>query len=534
MSELIAFAVKFIMNNHIYVFDGNVYLQEKEGSIGIRLTGLLAEIIMIIWCKKFSNKLKEIGISNDLLSRYVDDMTVLPTVIPPGVRLEEGKLNMHEDLVEVDSKINDEKRTMDIVENIANSINTNIQVTYDIPSNYHDKMIPILDVKAGLTEYNEIKFKFYKKPIASDIVTMKSSALQMKQKFTILTQQGFSRLHNTSEDLEHERVESLNKFMQQLQLSGYSEKERENILRGSIKTYKNLKLKEITKERPFYRDKDFNKEEGESIKRMKKKTWYKGKDPTSKYKTVMFVDATPGDTLLKKLKETEDKHKISEDCRIKLVSKSGNKLVHLLEKKDPFAKKCNEIDCPPCESLGDEVRKTSKCRVDNVTYRGTCKTCEVEGKHRYYDGETARNLHIRSKEHINDFMKNYEKSWMLKHVIKEHDGIKENVKFTWKVVKKHMKPLERQVSEAVNISNKKDGETLNSKSEFNHQTIRRISLDGRPQKKFTCNTCGSMVKQHQELKEHMIMFHEKKQCKVCEYEAFGSKDLMYHTRRTHK
>ena len=92
IAEMIALIVKFIMNNHIYVFNGEVYLQENEGSIGIRLTGVLADIVMILWCQKFASKLKDIGVENDLLTRFVDDITILPTVIKPGIRLVEDKL----------------------------------------------------------------------------------------------------------------------------------------------------------------------------------------------------------------------------------------------------------------------------------------------------------------------------------------------------------------------------------------------------------------------------------------------------------
>ena len=53
---------------------------------------------------------------------------------------------------------------------------------------------------------------------------------------------------------------------------------------------------------------------------------------------------------------------------------------------------------------------------------------------------------------------------MVKHVNKEHEGNKDSVEFTWKVLRKHMKPLERQVAKAVNISKKKDEENINSKS----------------------------------------------------------------------
>ena len=146
----------------------------------------------------------------------------------------------------------------------------------------------------------------------------------------------------------------------------------------------------------------------------------------------MFVDATPGDGLLKLLKNTEEKFKISEDCRIKFVSKSGHKLINLMKKKDPFAENCSGNDCPPCENLQTEG-KISRCKIDNVTYQGICKTCGDEGKVRIYDGETARNLHVRSKEHINEYNRNNENNWMIKHVNNDHEGKKENVQFIWKV-----------------------------------------------------------------------------------------------------
>ena len=248
ISEAISIAINLIMNNHIYVFDGKVFLQENEGSIGIRLTGILAEIVMIFWCKKLSEKLENIGIKNDLLPRFVDDITMLPTVVPPGVRFEDEKLVLHEKYINDDEKVDEDNRTMNVIQKVANSISENIEVTYDVPSNYDDGKIPILDVKAGLNPQNKIEFQFYKKPMTNPLVTLKSSALPMHQKFTILTQQCFSRLHNTSVDVEEQvKVEILNDFMKELKASGYTEKDRENILMGAVNTFKNLKSKEILK-----------------------------------------------------------------------------------------------------------------------------------------------------------------------------------------------------------------------------------------------------------------------------------------------
>ena len=166
-------------------------------------------------------------------------------------------------------------------------------------------------------------FYFYKKPISSDLVTLKSAAMTMNQKFNILTQQCFFRLHNTIQEADEDiKVEILNEFMKDLQLSGYNEKEREKILDGGLKTFQNLKEKEQLGLRPFYRPSGFNKKLRKIQKHNKKTTWFKSKDCEDKFKSVMYVDATPGDKLLKMIKETEDKFRISDSIRLIIVSKN--------------------------------------------------------------------------------------------------------------------------------------------------------------------------------------------------------------------
>ena len=147
-------------------------------------------------------------------SEFVDDMTLLPTVIPAGWKLVNGELIFDENLVEDDMKIEDDVRTMNIIKEIANDISKEIKVTYDAPSNYADKRVPILDLKAGIDANNKIEFVFYKKPVTTKLVTLKSSAHSIKQKMSTLTQQCFMRLHNTSENVsETTKVTILNYFM---------------------------------------------------------------------------------------------------------------------------------------------------------------------------------------------------------------------------------------------------------------------------------------------------------------------------------
>ena len=49
-------------------------------------------------------------------------------------------------------------------------------------------------------------------------------------------------------------------------------------------------------------------------------------------------------------------------------------------------------------------------------------------------------------------------------------------KLTWKVLRKHKKPLQRQLHEAINIDKKSPIENLNSKNEFNGQSVKRLAI----------------------------------------------------------
>ena len=74
------------MNNHIYKFDNKLWAQKDLSSIDVKATGDLGEIQMLIWCKK----LEELGIENAMRVRFVDDITLLPKVLEPGVELKDG------------------------------------------------------------------------------------------------------------------------------------------------------------------------------------------------------------------------------------------------------------------------------------------------------------------------------------------------------------------------------------------------------------------------------------------------------------
>ena len=75
---------------------------------------------------------------------------------------------------------------------------------------------------------------------------------------------------------------------------------------------------------------------------------------------------------------------IGETQRIKIVTKNGPKLCHLLERKDPFVKNCESGECPPCQN--NEQGKLTKCKKNNICYESKCILCEKQGKTRVYTG----------------------------------------------------------------------------------------------------------------------------------------------------
>ena len=83
----------------------------------------------------------------------------------------------------------------------------------------------------------------------------KMSAMPIRKKIQCLGQEVFRRLHSTKHEVENSlKVDIMNKFMIQLQMSGYNEFDRLQILKSSFNSYDRLRMKEEKGIRPFYRN----------------------------------------------------------------------------------------------------------------------------------------------------------------------------------------------------------------------------------------------------------------------------------------
>ena len=74
LKEALKIGMLVVMNNHMYTFDGRIHRQESGGSIGLELTGNIAQVFMIWWDCTLKSHLAESGILVRLMKRYVDDV----------------------------------------------------------------------------------------------------------------------------------------------------------------------------------------------------------------------------------------------------------------------------------------------------------------------------------------------------------------------------------------------------------------------------------------------------------------------------
>ena len=177
------------MDNHVYQFGNKVRLQQNGGPIGLKLTGEIADCLMIDWDMKLLTELKKYRLIPEVYTRFKDDIEIVIESLEKGSRIEGDKIVVDEKKKGEDESKCDSKTTMEIVHKIANSINPMIKLTVETPCNLKKKKLPVLDVMVNINveENNRIDFEFFEKPTKNPKVILANSALSFCKKRTILT-----------------------------------------------------------------------------------------------------------------------------------------------------------------------------------------------------------------------------------------------------------------------------------------------------------------------------------------------------------
>ena len=154
------------MKNYVYRFGNEIRIQNSGGPIGLGLTGEVADCIMIDWDRKLLEKLNSLGINPEIYARYKDDITVVTKRLEKGTCFRNGILLIDTEKKTLDENKKDEIVTMEVVNEIANTIDPMIQLTIDVPSTHPNNKLPILDLRVNVNKErkNRIDFEFYEKP----------------------------------------------------------------------------------------------------------------------------------------------------------------------------------------------------------------------------------------------------------------------------------------------------------------------------------------------------------------------------------
>ena len=191
------------LENHIYMFGNEIRRQTEGGPIGLALTGEIADCYMINWDKRFLEILKTLEISPALYERFKDDITIVVKSLEAGMKFEDGSLVNDPEKKIIDAEKTDEEITMEVIKDIAESVDDMVNFTVDYPENHESGKLSILDVQASINKgkQNKVEFEFYEKPTKHNKVILSDSAIPAKQKRTILTQECLRRLRNTQVEL---------------------------------------------------------------------------------------------------------------------------------------------------------------------------------------------------------------------------------------------------------------------------------------------------------------------------------------------
>ena len=464
--EAVRIVLRRLLETHTYDFAGEIRRQKEGGAIGMELTGVVAQIFMVWWDKQLTTKLEEVNIRLKLHERYVDDTNMATKQTPVGGRYENGVITITDQSIAEDANMPNDERTMKLIQTIANTIHRSIRMTIDYPSRYNDHKVPMLDLKMWIEEIEgvwRIVYEHYEKAMATKMLIHAKSAIPVKVKRTVLTQEMLRIILHCSKYVPYETVrQHLSNFTKKMQYSGYGQAMRYDVAKSAIKAYQTMVENEAHDIRPINRPKNWLRVERIVHKEKKKREWYK----QGGFDSVLFVPSTPKGKL-KHMYENEIK---KSGIRIKVVERTGRTLKSQLQTSNPFKEGgCGRNDCFVCTTTN-----RGNCQTDGITYR-----CECQGENcrkRKYKGETSSNGYTRGVKHMTDLNgRNVNNSPLWRHCLEEHNG--EEQRFQMSVTGSYRNDaMLRQIAEAVQIENSDPGSLMNDRAEWNMTPIPRSTI----------------------------------------------------------
>ena len=176
LGKVLELAIVKVFGSNVYKFAGKIYLQTDGARIGLDLSGEIGRLVMALYDVTFMELCDANKVHMDLNQRYVDGDDLVQPAIPRGYRLNnKAKIAFKQVCLEEDKDGNlaNAERTMNIMVNLANTIDSNIVMMGDCPSKHEMGRVPMLDLDIFMEKQEPDvntsigRFKWPWKPIRS-------------------------------------------------------------------------------------------------------------------------------------------------------------------------------------------------------------------------------------------------------------------------------------------------------------------------------------------------------------------------------
>ena len=171
----------------------------------------LARIVMNKFDSLMKQRLLDLQLAVKLLIRYMDDVRKFLRAIKSGTIYKDGKLGYCREKDILDRNKSDERITADLLLEIMNEILPGIKFTAEIGEEFPSEFgLPTLDAVVRVSNdvprpslvSRKIKYRYFRKPMATKLVTDFNSAHSMSSKVATLSQEVYRHLSNCSPDTD--------------------------------------------------------------------------------------------------------------------------------------------------------------------------------------------------------------------------------------------------------------------------------------------------------------------------------------------
>ena len=254
------------------------------------------------------------------------------------------------------------RRTAKVLVAMMNDVLPFLNFTIELGEDFVDGKLPSLDINIWV-EGGQILYEFFEKTMSTNLMVEAGSALSREVQLATLSAGSRARHQTFDDSVKRSCLDKDHPAFQPLfPKAGWRRDQR---------------AREKALERSNWFKGKAEKEPWESLSptpcgrvAKKRRAFQKagGKNKLKAAATVIFVPSTRGSTLLKSLKEDEDKMAELTGFRVKYQEDGGSILANSFSKDLSSGQHCGREECPPCEKPEGRVN----CKARNIIYESKC------------------------------------------------------------------------------------------------------------------------------------------------------------------